>query len=124
MKKKLVLSTSIIFIVIAIVFMWFWVVGQTEKEDETVDNTKESSTSAFYLDGKVVEIHEEYLMIEALEGQTVSGEVQIWIGLLSEKEIPELKEGDIVHIPHDGKMTMSLPPQMSAVGKIERIGQD
>ena len=69
-------------------------------------------------DAKVLEIHDEYLMVEALEGQTVAGEVQVWTELLSEDEIPKLEEGVIVRITHDGKMTMSLPPQMSAVEEI------
>ena len=69
-------------------------------------------------DAKVIEVHDEYLMVEALEGQTVAGEVQVWTGLLSEDEIPELEEGIVVRITHDGKMTMSLPPQMSAVEEI------
>ena len=79
---------------------------------------KKEAPSENQFDAKILEVTDEYLMVEALEGQTIAGEVQVWTGLLSEKDIPELKEGVIVRITHDGKMTMSLPPQMSAVEEI------
>lgn len=77
--------------------------------------------TANQLDAKVVEVQEEYLMVEAAEGQSVAGEVKIWIGLLDKDEVPQLKKGDVIRITHDGKMTMSIPPQMSAVEPIEII---
>lgn len=82
------------------------------------EGEKPTEPSENQFDAKVLEIHDEYLMVEALEGQTIAGEVQVWTGLLSEKDIPELEKGAIVRITHDGKMTMSLPPQMSAVEEI------
>lgn len=113
MKKKVRMILSIIVIIIAIFMVLYYVIGQKDDED-TQDNT-----SGLYLDAKILEIQEEYLMVEALEDQTIAGEVQIWIGLLKDKDVPKLKVGDVARIPHDGKMTMSLPPQMSAVGRIE-----
>ena len=87
--------------------------GSKSTEGETPTEPSENQ-----FDAKVLEIHDEYLMVEALEGQTVAGEVHVWTGLLSEDEIPELEKETIVRITHDGKMTMSLPPQMSAVEEI------
>lgn len=86
------------------------------KEEENVSKDVEKTENQF--DAKVAEVQKEYIMVEALDGQTIAGEVQVWIGLLSDDEIPELKVGDTVRITHDGKMTMSLPPQMSAVEPI------
>lgn len=108
------LILSILVVALATIAIWFCVEGREEKK-------KEGTASEFQLDGKILEIQEEYLMIEALEGQAVSGEVKVWIGLLTDKDIPDIKEGDIIRISHDGKMTMSLPPQMSANGTIKII---
>lgn len=66
-------------------------------------------------DAKVLEIYDGYIMVDAVEGQDIVGEVRVQLGLLEEKEIPNLEKNDIVRITHDGKMTMSLPPQMTAV---------
>lgn len=66
-------------------------------------------------DATVLEIMDDYIMVEASEGQDIVGEVRVQTGLLSETEMPELKKGDVVRVTHDGKMTMSLPPQMTAV---------
>jgi hypothetical protein len=54
-------------------------------------------------------------MVEALEGQDIVGEVRVQLGLISRNDMPKLKKNDIVRITHDGKMTMSLPPQMTAL---------
>ena len=54
-------------------------------------------------------------MVEALGGQDIVGEVRVQLGLLKEDEIPKLDKGAYVRITHDGKMTMSLPPQMTAL---------
>lgn len=83
--------------------------------------TEKNDNKENQFDAKVTEIRSEYLMVEALDGQLIAGEVQVWIGNLSSDDIPKLQIGDTVRITHDGKMTMSLPPQMSAVGKIEVI---
>lgn len=85
---------------------------------KSTEGEKPTEPSENQFDAKVLEVQDEYLMVEALEGQTIAGEVQVWTGLLKEGEIPNLEEGTIVRITHDGKMTMSLPPQMSAVEEI------
>ena len=87
-------------------------------ENESIEKQKYTEPTENQFDAKVLEVHDEYLMVEALDNQTIAGEVQVWTGLLSEDEIPKLEEGVIVRITHDGKMTMSLPPQMSAVDEI------
>lgn len=95
----------------------FFCVGCKENS-ETLEKQLSAEPSENQFDAKVLEVHDEYLMVEALEGQTVAGEVQVWTGLLSNDEIPELEEGMVVRITNDGKMTMSIPPQMSAVEEI------
>ena len=75
-------------------------------------NGEEKTENQF--DAKVIEICAEYIMVEALEGQDIVGEVRVQLGLISKNDIPKLKKNDTVRITHDGKMTMSLPPQMTA----------
>ena len=64
---------------------------------------------------KVLEIYDDYIMVEALKGQDIVGEVRVQLGLISRNDMPKLKKNDTVRITHDGKMTMSLPPQMIAL---------
>lgn len=111
---KIGLRSIVVYVLIAITLFCVGCTGNPE----TVEKQKYAEPSENQFDAKVLEIHDEYLMVEALEGQTVAGEVQVWTGLLKEGEIPNLEEGTIVRITHDGKMTMSLPPQMSAVEEI------
>ena len=88
-------------------------VGSPDESPKYLAYKKEPAENQF--DAKVIEIYDEYIMVEALEEQDVVGEVRVQIGLLSQDEILEIKKGDTVRITHDGKMTMSLPPQMTAV---------
>ena len=88
-------------------------VGSPDEDPKYIAYKKEPAENQF--DAKVIEIYDEYIMVEALEEQEVVGEVRVQIGLLSQDEILEIKKGDTVRITHDGKMTMSLPPQMTAV---------
>jgi hypothetical protein len=114
-----------------IVVLMLFVVGATililskdtnEASGQTNDSSKKSSiVSEYQFDAIVLEIHDDYIMVEALEGQQIVGEVRVQLGLLTEKQIPNMKKGDTVRITHDGKMTMSLPPQMTAVEEIEII---
>lgn len=86
--------------------------GKKTVDDKEKNIPTEPAENQF--DAKVLEIYDEYIMVEALEGQDVVGEVRVQIGLLKKDEIPKLNQGDNVRITHDGKMTMSLPPQMTA----------
>lgn len=112
MRKKLLIVATVIFAIGMLVVAC----GKTTTELENKDKLPEPSQYQF--DAKVMEVNEDYIMVEALEGQTVVGEVRVQTGLLSEDEIPELEKGDTVRITHDGKMTMSIPPQMTAVEPI------
>ncbi len=91
------------------------IAGCKAKETTNEKQAEEAVPTEYQFDAIVLEIHEEYIMVEALEGQTVAGQVQVWTGLLNELGYSKMKVGDVVRITHDGKMTMSLPPQMSAV---------
>lgn len=91
--------------------------GTQETNDEKKNEISEPTENQF--DATVLEILDDYIMVEALEEQDIVGEVRVQTGLLTETEMPELKEGDVVRVTHDGKMTMSLPPQMTAVELIK-----
>ena len=89
---------------------------ETKKQEETQMQDKEPTAPTEYqFDAIVSEISEDFLMVEVLEGQNVAGEVKIWIGALETSVLEDLEVGNTVRITHDGKMTMSIPPQMSAV---------
>lgn len=109
MKKKIFRLLGIIFILV----MFVMACGNEKKVDEEQKIPFKPAENQF--DAKVLEIYDDYIMVEAMEGQDIVGEVRVQLGLLEKKEIPNLEKNDIVRITHDGKMTMSLPPQMTAV---------
>ena len=112
MKKRIIKAGIMVLCSLAIAGL---VVGCKAKKTTGEEQTEKTAPTEYQFDANVLEIKEEYIMVEALEGQTVAGEVQVWTGLLKEKDHFSIKAGDVVRITHDGKMTMSLPPQMSAV---------
>lgn len=124
------------FVIVAFVLMMMGVtvVGCSEKADKPIpeemqeqqsgreQNEEQSPSTEYQFDATVLSTENDSMMVEALEGQTVVGEVKVWIGLLDDTEMSEIKAGDTVRITHDGKMTMSIPPQMSAV-KLTKISK-
>lgn len=121
MKKKLIMIVAMLIVIGVAVCGCSKAPATSSQKENANDGSKEENPAEYQFDATVLEIHEDYLMVEALEGQTVAGEIQVWIGLLEDNDVPELKTGDTIRITHDGKMTMSLPPQMSAVEPIEII---
>lgn len=107
MRKKLV-AISMFVIVLGIALF-----GCAKANNSTIK--KESPKNEYQFDAEVLEIAEEYLLVKALDGQVVVGEVKVWTGLLEKDAIPALEVGDTVRITNDGKMTMSIPAQMTAV---------
>lgn len=114
------------FVIVAFVLMvlGLTVAGCSEEADKPLPGEKQSGreqneelppSTEHQFDAVVLEIDQESLMVQALEGQNVAGEVKVWIGLLEDTEMSGIKVGDTVRITHDGKMTMSIQPQMSAV---------
>ena len=108
MKKKIVIF-GILFILV------MFMMACSNKTDVNEEHNISSKPAENQFDAKVLEIYDDYIMVEALEGQDIVGEVRVQLGLLEKKEIPNLEKNDIVRITHDGKMTMSLPPQMTAI---------
>lgn len=101
-------------VIVAILFVIGIVVIGCSKEPAN-QKVEEPPLTEYQFDATVLEICGEYLMVDALDGQPVAGEIKVWIGLLKDNKISEMREGDTVRITHDGKMTMSIPTQMSAV---------
>lgn len=108
------------FLCFVFVLLLLGMVGCQRTSNET-DAEEYSAPSENQFDAVVLEVHDEYLLVEAVEGQVIAGEVKVWLGRLSEDEIPELEEGMTVRITHDGKMTMSIPAQISATERITII---
>ena len=86
-------------------------------EGSNLETTKKESVvpSENQFDAKILAVTEDYIMVEALEGQNISGEVRVNTGLLKSEDVVSLEKDEIVRITHDGKMTMSIPPQMTAI---------
>ena len=84
---------------------------QTIKESEKQEDTQTENK----FNAKILLIEDEYIMVEALVDQNITGEVRINTGLLTKESLKSLQKGNLVCITHDGKMTMSIPPQMTAV---------
>jgi hypothetical protein len=108
MKKKIVIF-GILFILV------MFMMACSNKTDVNEEHNISSKPAENQFNAKVLEICAEYIMVEALEGQDIVGEVRVQLGLISKNDIPKLKKNDTVRITHDGKMTMSLPPQMTAL---------
>lgn len=123
MKKKLWITIVLLLIIGVIAFICGKI---SAASDDKVDNnpkdgkveSEKSAPAEYQFDATVLAIQDDYIMVEALEGQKIVGEVRVQIGLLSEEEILKIKVDDIIRITHDGKMTMSIPPQMTAVEEI------
>ena len=90
-------------------------VGSPDESPKYIAYRDVSTNLANQFNAKVLEIYDDYIMVEALEGQDIVGEVRVQLGLISRNDMPKLKKNDTVRITHDGKMTMSLPPQMIAL---------
>ena len=123
MKKNISVLITILFII------GVAVLGCSKKTDKPTfqaptkqkqeESKEQSALTEYQFDATVLEICEEYLMVDALEGQNVAGEVKVWVAALKNDALSGIKVGDTVRITHDGKMTMSIPPQMSAVELIQ-----
>lgn len=109
MKKKLLIISIIILVVVGVV-LWIYAIANKNDDKETCKSTGENQFKA-----KVMEIADDYIMVEALDNQAIVGEVRVNMGLLKDDVIQQLKEGDIVLVTHDGTSTMSIPPQMTAL---------
>ena len=90
--------------------------GKTSKEQK---EKLPSEKTEYQFDANIVEIQDEYIMVNTLGGESIEGNVHVWTGNIDADVLETLEVGDVVRVTHDGKMTMSLPPQMSAVEVIQ-----
>lgn len=96
--------------------------GCKAKEMTKENEAQKDAPTEHQFDATVSKVAEDYIVVVALPDQTIVDEVKVWTGLLSGEEIPEMEVDATVRITHNGRMTMSIPPQMSAVA-IEVIEQ-
>jgi hypothetical protein len=114
MKVKAWITIVILLVVVGagVVFLLCNASGKTsnvKKNEMTAEKTE------YQFDAEILEIEKEYIMVNTLEGEAIVGNVHVWTGQIETDVLAELAVGDTVRITHDGKMTMSLPPQMSAL---------
>ena len=118
MKRKAWIAIGILcFVIVTSIAVAIGVSRVNSSESKNVENEeslKNDEMKDNQFDATVTDVQKEYIMVQASDGQTVSGEVHVWIGNVNGENLPKIKVGDTVRITHDGKMTMSLPPQMSA----------
>lgn len=91
--------------------------NESDKKEEKQETMQKESTKPLenQFDAVILSVEEDYVMVEVLEGQNITGEVRVNTGLLETEQLSSLEKDDVVRITHDGKMTMSIPPQMTAV---------
>lgn len=123
MKKKIIVMITIVMVVIGIITAIHFIANKDSSvnQDTNQDTNKGASQETYQpndenqFKAKVTEITDEYIMVEALDEQTIVGEVRLNTGLIKDDIIQQLQEGDIVLVTHDGTSTMSIPPQMTAL---------
>ena len=69
---------------------------------------------------KVLEVHEDYLLVEPLEGEAVRNSAdRIVVSTKDLEDLPDLEAGDAVEIAFDGSIMESYPAQLGEVYSVE-----
>lgn len=88
-----------------------------DMEDSIGAVTDGASVSSFR--GKVLEVHEKYVLVEPLEGENERNcsdkiEVSFW----NLKQVPEIAIGDILEIVYDGMIQETYPARITGTSAI------
>lgn len=90
----------------------------SSQENILADSSGSTHVSVFQ--AKILEVHDEYILIEPLEGtdERNSGD-RYEVSLSKLKEIPQIKVGDRVEIAYDGMVQEVYPPRITGVFSIK-----
>ena len=94
-------------------------VSADQQTTETVDDTDGGQLERESFTAKVLEVHDAYLLVEPLEGESIrasADRVMVPTGELS--VLPALSEGDMVTIAYTGDVEETYPVQITGVEEI------
>ena len=100
------------FIVILVIFI-LMLSGCDRKEQRRVS-----------LKGQVLEVKEQYILIELLEEESLSADkITVSTQVKDSQKVPDLKEGDCVKILYDGIILESYPAKINQVYEIQLLSE-
>lgn len=121
MKKRL-LTGLLIFCLAALAGC-----GQRIRSSEYVSCYAEDSNGQEYFDAKVLEISENSVLVEPLEGEDVlrSGD-RLWVStnVVTASGAPTLTVGDEIRVVYDGMIAETYPGQVNNVFAIYLLDED
>ena len=136
--KKILLAVAVLAV---LVVAGFGIKTAYDKKNEDMVTTQPANgqddaevvdeNEVYYLTGQITEITDEYIILEGTEQGTV--QVNLFDDTVFGGKLPdELLVGEYAQVIYDGKMTRSIPPQVTALavdgcvleGKVAEILED
>ncbi len=136
--KKILLVVAVIVILLG---AGFGIKAACDKKNEDMVTTQPANgqddaevvdeNEVYYLTGQITEIADDYIILEGTEQGTV--QVNLFDDTVFGGKLPdELAVGEYAQVIYDGKMTRSIPPQVTALavdvcvleGKVAEILED
>ena len=136
--KKILLVVAVIVVLLG---AGFGITAACDKKNEDMVTTQPANgqddaevvdeSEVYYLTGQITEITDEYIILEGTEQGTV--QVNLFDDTAFGGKFPdELVVGEYAQVIYDGKMTRSIPPQVTALsvdvcvlkGKVAEILED
>ena len=136
--KKIVLVVAVIVVLLG---AGFGIKAACDKKNEDMVTTQPANgqddaevvdeNEVYYLTGQITEIADDYIILEGTEQGTV--QVNLFDDTVFGGKLPdELAVGEYAQVLYDGKMTRSIPPQVTALavdvcvleGKVAEILED
>lgn len=107
MKKTIIIALIAILALSAIASA----IALNDNNETEISSEAEAVQEVYPVSGEITEISEEYLLIRTDEGGMIQANI-------NEETVMEMEGepavGDYVHVDYDGKMTRSIPAQISA----------
>ena len=136
--KKILLVVAVIVVLLG---AGFGIKAACDKKNEDMVTTQPANgqddaevvdeSEVYYLTGQITEIADDYIILEGTEQGTV--QVNLFDDTVFGGKLPdELAVGEYAQVLYDGKMTRSIPPQVTALavdvsvleGKVAEILED
>lgn len=136
--KKILLVVAVIVVLLG---AGFGIKAACDKKNEDMVTTQPANgqddaevvdeNEVYYLTGQITEIADDYIILEGTEQGTV--QVNLFDDTVFGGKLPdELAVGEYAQVLYDGKMTRSIPPQVTALavdvcvleGKVAEILED
>lgn len=136
--KKILLVVAVIMVLLG---AGFGIKAACDKKNEDMVTTQPANgqddaevvdeNEVYYLTGQITEIADDYIILEGTEQGTV--QVNLFDDTVFGGKLPdELAVGEYAQVLYDGKMTRSIPPQVTALavdvcvleGKVAEILED